>query len=347
MKILFLASDPQRTGGIQRFNADLAAAARKAGAEIEMLIREKFSAPGYFAAACRTAFRGKPDFIWCGHVNFAPVGWFLSWFGFRYAVFTHGIEAWHLSRFPKMMLRRAAAVSAVSNFTAGRLEAQCPWLRGRVFILPDTVDGAEFVIQDKEAAKAKFGWSGKKIILTVARLDARERYKGYDRILKILPELVRDMPEARYVLAGDGSDLPRIKEEAAKLGMESYLILPGRLDKENLAAAYNAADVFAMPSTGEGFGIVFLEALACGVPVVAGNKDGSSDALQNGKLGVLIDPEDSAALAASIRLCLQKRLPPQLADPRAVRERALQAFGADAFERRTALLLQTLASGIK
>lgn len=347
MKIVFLASDPRGTGGIQRFNGALLAALRENGAETETVYREKFSSPFAFAwSALRTVFRVRPDAVWCGHINFAFLGWLASKFGFRYAVFTHGIETWNLSARQKKYLRRAALVIAVSNFTAERLIRQVPALQKNIFILPNTVDGQEFYPMDKSEAKKGAGVAGQKVILTVARLDARERYKGYDRVLEALPDIIKAMPEAMYVLAGEGSDAGRIRAKAAALGVAGALRMPGRVKRENLRELYNAADVFVMPSTGEGFGIVFLEALACGTPVIAGNKDGSVDALLGGELGLLVDPDDNAAIAAAILTVLQKRLPAGLADASLLRERMLKSFGRETFNVKVSLL-QKMFSGEK
>lgn len=100
---------------------------------------------------------------------------------------------------------------------------------------------------------------------------------------------------------------------------------------ENSATPHRLADVFAMPSTGEGFGIVFLEAMACGTPVVAGNCDGAVDALDRGRLGKLVDPNDVSAIANGINSLLNKEGPALWFDREALHDAVTQRFGRTAF----------------
>jgi glycosyltransferase involved in cell wall biosynthesis len=148
---------------------------------------------------------------------------------------------------------------------------------------------------------------GQPVLLTISRLNAREGYKGYDKVLACLPELLADYPNLQYILAGksDEKEHRRLTNIIRELGLESCVHLPGFLPDAELSDHYLLADVFVMPSKKEGFGLVFIEALAHGVPVVAGNADGSAEALQNGRLGLLIDPDDPAAIAGAIRQTLQ------------------------------------------
>src|SRR5205085_8790504 len=104
----------------------------------------------------------------------------------------------------------------------------------------------------------------------------------------------------RYILAGRGPDRGRIEALIRELELEECVILPGHIPEHELAGLYNLCDVFAMPSKGEGFGIVFLEALGCGKPVLAGNKDGSVDAVLDGELGALVDPDDIAQIEQTL-----------------------------------------------
>lgn len=106
--------------------------------------------------------------------------------------------------------------------------------------------------------------------------------------------------DLRYLIVGDGDDRPRFESLADELGVRELVIFAGKVPSEELCDHYNLCDLFAMPSTGEGFGIVFLEALACGKPVIAGSKDASRDALLDGELGVLVDPEDPRELRDAI-----------------------------------------------
>lgn len=109
-------------------------------------------------------------------------------------------------------------------------------------------------------------------------------------------------------------------------------MLTGFIPDHELEDHYNLCDVFAMPSKGEGFGIVFLEAMACGKPVLAGNKDGSVDAVLNGELGVLVDPDDVAQITEALRLVLTGRHPLAiLRQPAEIRRRVIEAYGYPQF----------------
>ena len=118
---------------------------------------------------------------------------------------------------------------------------------------------------------------------------------------------------------------------AGSLGVADRLVLPGFVADADLPALYRAADLFVMPSRKEGFGIVFLEAMACGTPVVAGNADGSADAVCDGELGAMVDPGDPIALTTAIAEALSD--PP---DPAEVRRKVVERFGTAAFRRRLA-----------
>ncbi len=341
MRIVFLASDPKRQGGIQRFNGAVIAAAKKFGATIELVIRENAKSPSEFLwDSLRTIARKKPQEIWCGHIRFAIAGWCASWFGYSYVVFTHGIEVWNLSWFQKIMLKRARRITAASRYTKEKIAEQVPSLKENIVVLGNMVDGSVFVRRDDNEFRMHHALTDAKIMLTVARFDARERYKGYDAVLEVLPELLREFSSLFYILTGSGTDLPRLRAKAEELGVrERVMIIDNASSLSELVAIYNAADVFVMPSEGEGFGIVYVEALACGVPVVAGNKDGSRDALLDGKLGILIDPQDREALRIAIASILNKRAPQQLLDKNLLRETVLQAYGKEAFEKKIQSLI--------
>ena len=104
-------------------------------------------------------------------------------------------------------------------------------------------------------------------MLTLARLSAAERYKGIDELLELMPRLLRDIPSLTYVIAGDGDDRPRLEEKARALGVGSRVVFTGYVPESEKADHFRLADTFAMTGRGEGFGIVYLEALASGVAI--------------------------------------------------------------------------------
>ena len=144
------------------------------------------------------------------------------------------------------------------------------------------------------------------------------------------------------MLVGEGRDRGRVEKLIKSLGLASFVTLAGSVPQPELADYYNLCDLFAMPSKGEGFGIVFLEALACGKPVLAGNVDGSSEPLQRGQLGVLIDPENVGQIAESLIAILTKTYPlPILYQPEELRRNAINAFGFERFSAEVAHQLST------
>jgi glycosyltransferase involved in cell wall biosynthesis len=121
-----------------------------------------------------------------------------------------------------------------------------------------------------------------KVILTVGRLIGQERYKGFDEVIEIMPQLVKRFPNLKYLIVGDGPDRPRLEAKAVALGVSDNVVFSGYVAESEKVAHYNLADVYVMPSFGEGFGIVLIEAAACGVPVVGSWADGSCKALLDG-----------------------------------------------------------------
>jgi glycosyltransferase involved in cell wall biosynthesis len=150
-----------------------------------------------------------------------------------------------------------------------------------------------------------YGLSGKKVLLTVSRLSSSDSYKGHDRVIRALPRVLAQHPEAVYLVVGDGDDRPRLEAIATEAGVAERVRFAGRVGADDLPDHYGVADVFVMPSTGEGFGIAFLEAMASGIPVIGGNQDGSVDPLADGELGTALDPNDEDQLVAAIGAALR------------------------------------------
>jgi glycosyltransferase involved in cell wall biosynthesis len=262
-------------------------------------------------SAVRYARRDQPELIISTHVNFAPVARLMKRFAsISFAAVGHGIEVWNIDKASvRDGLRCADQLIAVSEFTKTRMAAAVGVNASRIEVLPNTFDADRFQPGPKPAALLKrYGLASEQpVILTVARLAETEQYKGYDNVLRALPAVLQTFPEARYVIVGDGPDRRRVERLSKGLGVEQKVTLAGYVPNEELSDHYNLCDVFVMPSTGEGFGIVFLEALGCGKPVIAGNRDASAEAVLNGKLGTMVDPEDVAAIAGSILAVLAAR----------------------------------------
>ena len=294
-----------------------------------------------------SALKHRPELILSTHVNFAPVAaWLKRLRPVCFAAVAHGVDVWGKNRrHMDDALRRADRLLAVSQFTRQRLVDDGGFQPDKIGLLPNTVDTERFSPDSKPRHLLKrFGLKPTQpVILTVARLAGEERYKGYDQIIRALPEIRRKVPGVCYVIGGTGPDRARLEALVTELGLTEAVLFAGYIPDHELVSYYNLCDVFAMPSKGEGFGIVYLEALACGKPVLAGNKDGSVDALLNGELGVLIDPDNVVEIAAALTAMLTRSHPLAiLQQPDRLRARVIEAYGYGRFLERVAEQLQQL-----
>jgi phosphatidyl-myo-inositol dimannoside synthase len=256
----------------------------------------------YSLSALRTTTHGPFDIVFCGHLFMAPLAAAIAkLIRARFWVQVHGIEAWRpLSGLHRRSIETAALVTSVSRHTRQRLLEWIGIDPTRVKILPNTVEPRFQPGPKPDYLLQRHAASGRKVIVTVSRLASSERYKGHDRVIRILPRVLTQHPETIYIVVGDGDDRPRLEALAAEFGVAENVRFVGSVLPGELPDYFRLADVFVMPSTGEGFGIAFLEALATGIQVIGGNQDGSLDALADGELGRVIEPENQEELASSI-----------------------------------------------
>ena len=241
----------------------------------------------YSARAILVALQTKPDMLFCGHLFMAPLCAFIARLtGAAMIVQLHGVEIWSVpSPSQRAAMEKATMILCVSRYTRGEVLRHTSISRNRVRVLPNTYS-TEYTPGDREAARARFDIDpGAFCILSVGRLDARERYKGQDRVIDALPTLRVQRPDLVYLISGEGDDRPRLEARAQEKGVADVVRFLGHLPREALPDLYRAADLFALPSTGEGFGIVFLEAMACGTPAIGLGVAGARDALAAGDLG--------------------------------------------------------------
>jgi phosphatidylinositol alpha-1,6-mannosyltransferase len=263
-------------------------------------------------AALRAAYTERPiQVVFCGHLYMAPLAAGIAkLLGAQLWVQLHGIEAWkELSDLNRRSVQSATLVTSVSRYTRRRLLEWADIDPLRVKVLPNTVDPRFRPGPQPNYLLDRHHLRGKRILMTVSRLDTSERYKGQDRVIKILPLLLRSHPEIAYLIVGDGNDRPRLEALATEFAVADKVCFAGLVPAEEMQDYFRLADVYVMPSTGEGFGIVFLEAMATGISVVGGNLDGSLDALADGVLGTAVDPENPEELAAAIRASLDHPRP--------------------------------------
>jgi glycosyltransferase involved in cell wall biosynthesis len=281
------------------------------------------------------------DLVLCAHVNLLPLAYIAAC---RYAaplhLLTYGIEVWQPSpsKIANLLATRIDEVLSISETTAERFRSWALLSGVPVRILPNAIERSDFGVGPKdEKLLERYGIRGKKVLATLGRLASAERMKGFDEIISLMPRMLKHDPNLVYLVMGDGNDRHRLEEKAQALGVGRAVIFCGPIDETEKAAHYRLADLYVMPSSGEGFGFVFLEALACGIPVVASKRDGGREAVRDGKLGILVDPLDSDDIERGILEGLKR--------PRGVIPEGLDHFSFDAFVGRTHQWLQGPSSG--
>ncbi len=255
-------------------------------------VHQRPPSQGRFGYATRAlaAAGAHPGLVFCNHLYMAPLALLAARRAKAKCVIQlHGIEIWQEpTRAQREALERAHLIFCVSRDTRARALTHCDLAPERVLVLNNTVD-PRFTPDNRGAARAKFGLGEEFALLIVGRIDQRERYKGHDRVIAALPGLRH--PEGRrvvFLIAGDGNDRDRLQAEASAAGVAERVRFLGQVPVADLPDLYRAADLFVLPSTGEGFGIVFLEAMASGTPALGLAAGGAPDALGDGALGTMV-----------------------------------------------------------
>ncbi len=231
------------------------------------------------------------------------------WLGVRMINYIHGEEVTvdlhrdYYERCRRRYLQRADAVVAVSSFTRQALIEQMGVAPGKIELICNGTDVARFQPGPKDAALlARYGLQGKLVILTVGRLIER---KGIDMTLRALPQVLERYP-VHYLIVGTGPYRALLEELVRTLGLEAHVTFTGPVDNDHLVAHYQLCDVFVMPNREladhdtEGFGLVFLEANACGKAVIGGRAGGAVEAVREGQNGLLVDGGNPAEIATAI-----------------------------------------------
>ncbi len=268
---------------------------------------------------------------------------------FPYAVVAHGNEVLQCRRRPFLrwiggkVMTDARAVVAVSRFTEGLIRETWPDVSHLQFI-PNGVSPERLrADMAPEQLRRELGLGSRPVILTLARLVRR---KGHDQILRALPGVIAAVPDVIWVVAGEGPMAQELEGMVAQMGVGDHVRFLGRVEEGLKGSLYNLCDVYAMVSRMipdenevEGFGITYLEASACGKPIVAGRSGGVEDAVVDGETGLLVDPLDTSALASAlIRLLTDREFARRLGE--AGRRRVLETL---TWDRVTGRLLSLLS----
>jgi len=280
----------------------------------------------------RTVLSGNPDLVLIGHVNHSPIGLMLKLLKrrIRYGVTAHGIEAWKkLPLGQRIAMRQADFVASVSEYTKRQLVELNGLDANRIQVVPDTLESQP-------------EWNGNTIrsrsaddfvILTVCRLSAAEQYKGVDTVIRALPNVLEVVPRCKYIVIGAGNDLQRHVQLAREVGVSDRVEFRGWVDEEALHAAYEESDLFIMPSAGEGFGIVFLEAMHHRLPIIAARCTAVPEVVKDEVTGILVEYQRPDELSAAIlRLANDSDLRRRMGE--SGRERLQQKFSMSLFQER-------------
>lgn len=350
MKILFIAGDVTLIGGIEKYNRDFLAALGKTGVHVSLVTRNKgglWAKISFVMRVLGTFVRLRPDLIFCAHLNFAPLCLFLKYlFNARYTLSLYGIEIPSIKGwFKRKAASEADLLITISEYARDLILKQLPGVSDHIYMLPSAVDGAIFRIKGKSLQlQTRHGLMGRPVILTLARLSTSE-HKGQDRVLKSMPFILQQVPDAIYLVVGGGTDerVNAVLREHPEL--RHSVVFAGAAADDQRVDYYNLADVYVLPSKFEGFGIVFIESLACGVPVVASDGYGCRGGLLNGELGLLVSPDDETSIAKAIVAMLKKTAPPQHFERESLRQKTLAVYGMDKWNERVDSLVKLLASG--
>jgi phosphatidylinositol alpha-1,6-mannosyltransferase len=258
------------------------------------------------ATAVRAA-RRHAKLVLAAHPNLAPVVQAMHVVSprMRTIVCTHGVEVWEpLSLLRRRALRKADLILAPSQNTAEHMATVQNIPSARIRVLPWALDPQfeALVAQPLVALPANFPRG--QVIFTVGRWLTSERYKGMDTLITALPRLLTRWPELQLVLAGEGDDRAWLADLAEKNGITRHVHFLSKMSYAELASCYAACDIFAMPSRGEGFGLVYLEAMAFGKPVIGGAHGGAPEVIQDGVTGYLVQHGDAIQLATCIETIL-------------------------------------------
>jgi phosphatidylinositol alpha-1,6-mannosyltransferase len=276
--------------------------------------RIKLSAPARLGFAWRAfcgAVRWRPDLIICTHLSLGPAGWAAQLITRSpYWIVLHGIEAWReLPYWKRIALKHADRVIVTSAFSRDQVMRQHKIGSEPISSLPCTLDERLLSVSPIKNGRYPQLSNEQRVILTVARMDASEQYKGHDVVLRALSSVISEVANLIYVIVGDGDDRPRLESLARELGVANHVVFTGEINDSELVALYQRSELFVLPARtvvgssnpkGEGFGIVFLEAMAFGKPVVGPRYGAPVEIIRDGQNGLLVDPEDPASVAGAL-----------------------------------------------
>jgi glycosyltransferase involved in cell wall biosynthesis len=263
----------------------------------------------FLMSAVASVISWRPDLVICAHIGVAPVGRLIrSFTGIPYWLVLYGVEVWgDLTPAKLSALQDAQRLVTITRFTLDATIKRHALREIPALILPPTLPRQRS--SPPETSSGNSAVSRRPMVLTVGRIAASERYKGHDVMLEAWPSVLQRVPDAEYWIVGDGDDRERLESRARDMGIAGSLRFAGSVSPEELAVCYDRCSVFAMPARtdldphaprGEGFGIVFLEAMAHGKPVVGPRVGAPGEFIRSGEHGLLVDPADPREVADAL-----------------------------------------------
>jgi phosphatidylinositol alpha-1,6-mannosyltransferase len=263
----------------------------------------------FLISAFAAAIAWSPDLIICAHIGMAPTARLIQRLTRTpYWLVLYGIEVWgELPPAKRKALQSAKRYVTITRFTLDAMAARHGLKEPPALLLPPSLPKGR--LSSRETTRTASTDGLPPTVLTVGRMSASEQYKGHDVMLEAWPLVLRRVPNAVYSIVGGGDDRPRLESRARELGIADSVHFAGAVSPEELAVCYDRCCVFAMPARtelvgraprGEGFGIVFLEAMARGKPVVGPSVGAPAEFIRSGEHGLLVNPEDSRQVAEAL-----------------------------------------------
>jgi phosphatidyl-myo-inositol dimannoside synthase len=323
MRLLLLMTDVcGGTGGIGSFNGSLLQALDELAAphslEVDVLaMNDKRDAPTELPPVVKRyeAFGGKrwafalaairaaasADLIFFGHAHFAPLALLMP--GKSRMGIGHGIEVWGpMTRLRQMGFRQMNPILTVSTCTRDQMRKNESLTAQRWEWFPPTLPRRK---SEAILSRAALHLPAGRMLLSVSRLVASDAYKRIDSVIRCLPGLWREMPDVFYVVIGEGNDLERLRRVARKTGSPEKIHFIANVSDEALASYYEACDIFVLPSEREGFGIVFLEAMARRKACVGVQAAATPEVIEANRTGLLVPMGELPALEGALSTLLR------------------------------------------
>lgn len=258
----------------------------------------------FVKSTMQTVLSGQIKLLLAGHLNYGPLCLLLKLLRPRvkFGVLIYGCEAW--DRIPlmrRLALQRADFIISISDYTRKQAVNFNALDEKRIHVLPNAIEWRTNEATETAVPDLTTGTK----LLSVGRLDSSEQQKGFDTVIRSLPSIAENVPDVQYTIIGSGTDLGRHRQLAREVGVSDRVHFLGTVDEQTLRHCYKSCDMFVMPSSQEGFGFVYLEAMQYAKVVVAATSGGAPEVVRDKETGLLVDYGNVEQLANAIILLSQ------------------------------------------